>query len=46
MRPLKYNKRINIRLQESVYDKLKQLAIDNNTTMCDLIRDILNKKVE
>ena len=46
MRPLKYTKRINVRIEESIYDKLKELAISNNTTMCDLIRDMINKKVK
>jgi predicted HicB family RNase H-like nuclease len=44
MRHLNYDKRINIRMRKSLYEKLELLAQSKNVSVAVLIREILNKE--
>ena len=44
MRYLNYDKRINIRMRKTLYEKLELLAKSKNVSVAVLIREILNKE--
>lgn len=44
MRHLNYDKRINIRMRKTLYEKLEELAQSKHITVANLIREILNNE--